>query len=127
MSVLEQSEKPECMAHFPDGRYRWLALHDHGVSYGHAAIAERGDDLELHVSLTRWGPAVRRRLQGDVAWLKGEAGRLGLKRILGVRADSHGGFDAGLFRFAKLYGFTDACVVQTVALSVVDENGGGAE
>lgn len=120
MAVREQESKPECMAHFPDGTYRWLDLHDHGETYGHAAIAVRGSDLELHVTMLRWGPKIRRHLQKDVAWLKREARRLGLQRILGVRASAQGEFDPSLFRFARLFGFSEMCVVQTAALHVLE-------
>lgn len=118
MCVVERKEKPDCMAHFPDDRYRWLELHDRGDIYGHAAIAGRGEDLELHLTMLRWGPGVRRSLKKDVAWLKGEAKRLGLRRILGVRADARGVFDPGLFRFAGLFGFTEKCVLQTAAMTL---------
>ena len=118
MSVRETRTKPEAMAHFPDDRYRWLTLHDGGDVYAYAAIRERGPDLELHISFIRWGPQVRRRVREDVAWLKDEARRLGKKRIMGVRADGQGRFDPGLFRFARMFGFTAVCVLQTASLDV---------
>jgi len=118
MSVSETDEKPLAMAHFPDGRYRWLVLHHGGEPYGFAAVAERGEDLELHLTLSRWGPSVRRRLGADLDWLAAEARRLGLRRILGVRVDGEGRFSPELFRFAALYGFTQQCVVQTAALDL---------
>lgn len=119
MAVRELQRKPDPMRHFPDTGYRFLELHDGTASYGHAAIREYGSDLELHLTLARWGPEVRRALAGDMEWLKAEARRLGMHRILGVRIDSQGKFDRTLFRFARLYGFTDALVVQTVALSLL--------
>lgn len=119
MSVRELSKKPESMAHFPDnGRYRWLELHCHGEVYGHAAVAEQADALELHVTLTGWGSHVRRSLREDVKWLKSEARRLGKTQIMGVRANGQGVFDPRLFKFAKLFGFTEMCVFQTTTLSV---------
>ena len=120
MPVHESANKPECMAHFPDGEYRWLTLHDRGEIYGHAAIAERGSDLELHVTMIRWGPQVRRHVQEDVEWLKGEAQRLGLKRILGVRGNSHGEFAPNFYRFARLFGFGSESLLQMTSLSVAD-------
>ncbi|MEF2231122.1 MAG: hypothetical protein V3571_09355 [Pseudodesulfovibrio sp.] len=125
MSVSETAVKPEPLAHFPDGGYRWLVLHCGGEPYGHAAIAGRGADLELHLSLSRWGPSVRRRLRGDLDWLAAEARRLGLRRILGVRIDGQGRFSPELFRFASLYGFTQPCVLQTVALDLSPGPGDG--
>jgi len=117
VSVREIGDKPEVMSHFPDC-YRWLELHDRGDVYGHAAVAERGDDLELHVTLHRWGPQVRRNVAGDVNWVKEEARRLGKKRVMGVRASCEGEFDSKLFRFAALYGFTEICVLQTASMNV---------
>jgi hypothetical protein len=118
MAVRELDSRPEAYAHFPDnGVYRWLELHGDTV-YGHAAFAERGDVLELHLSLHRWGAGVRRGLAGDLAWLKQEAGRLGKTRIMGIRANGEGEFDGRLFRFARLFGFTEMHVFQTASLDV---------
>eukprot|EP00831_Metopus_contortus_P080877 TRINITY_DN8373_c0_g1_i1.p3 TRINITY_DN8373_c0_g1~~TRINITY_DN8373_c0_g1_i1.p3 ORF type:complete len:148 (+),score=33.53 TRINITY_DN8373_c0_g1_i1:47-445(+) len=119
MSVRELTARPDSLAHFPDqGKYRWLELHDKAGVYGHCAIGEREDLLELHITLTRWGGGIRRNLVQDVAWLKEEARRLGKARILGIRADDKGGFDARLFKFAHLFGFTEMCVFQTATLHV---------
>jgi hypothetical protein len=118
MSVRETTEKPAPMAHFPDHAYRWLELRLAGETYGHAAIAGRGEDLELHLTLARWGPAIRRELGNDLEWLKEEARRLGKRRILGVRVDGQGKFSPELFRFAGLFGFTEQCVLQTVAMKI---------
>ena len=119
MSVRELATKPEAMDHFPnDRRYRWLELYLDGEVYGHAAIAEQDDVLELHVTLTSWGSRVRRSIRGDVAWLKSEARRLGKTRIMGIRANGQGVFDPRLFKFAQLFGFTEMCVFQTATLSV---------
>ena len=120
MSVSKVNEKPETMAHFPDEPYRFYRIHDDDEDYGSVALAERGDDLELHVTLTRWGPSVRRALRKDVEWLNGEARRLGKKRVVGMRFDSRGDVDMKLFRFAALFGFTEQCVVQTAAMAVHD-------
>ncbi|MBG0790355.1 MAG: hypothetical protein H0S80_07660 [Desulfovibrionaceae bacterium] len=118
MAVRELDARPAAYAHFPDtGEYRWLELGD-GAVYGHAAFAEREDRLELHLSLTRWGGGVRRSLAGDLDWLKQEARRLGKARIMGVRADGEGRFDERLFRFARLYGFTETHVFQTASMEV---------
>jgi len=118
MSVRETAGKPEAMAHFPDGRYRWLALHWQGEPYGWAAIAENGPDLELHLTLTQWGPTVRRHVREDLEWLKAEALRLGKERIVGVRIDGEGRFSPALFRFARLFGFQERLVLQTVSLNL---------
>ncbi len=117
MSVREVFEKPEIMVHFPEG-YRWIALHENNDVYAHAAIAERDENLEAHLSIEKWGPQVRRNLKEDLDWFKGEARRLGKKRILGIRSNDQGVFDPNLFRFARLYGVKDMCVFQTVALDV---------
>jgi hypothetical protein len=37
---------------------------------------------------------------------------------MGVRANDQGRFDEKLFRFARLYGFGEMCVFQTVSLAV---------
>lgn len=121
MSVRDLDRKPPTMAHFPDGPYRWLELHHQGEVYGLAALAERGSDLELHLTLTRWGPQTRRRLIVDAAWLRGEARRLGKTRILGLRACTAEAFDPKLFRFARLYGFGGAWVIQAAAMDVEPE------
>ncbi len=118
MSVREIGRKPDTMSHFPDDTYRWLELHDCGDVYGHAAVAERGDALELHVSFLRWGPQVRRNVRNDVEWVKEEARRLGKKRIMGVRANGEGSFDPKLFRFATLFGFIEKAVFQTVTMRI---------
>ena len=119
MCVRRITTRPETMAHFPDEeRYGWLELHQDGEVYGHAAIAERDDALELHVTLTRWGSRVRRSIQEDIIWLKAEARQLKKKRILGIRVNGLGEFDPRLFKFAKLFGFTDMHVFQTTSLSV---------
>lgn len=119
MPVRELTEKPEPMHRFPDnGLYRWLEMHDEDRVYGHAAIAERDDALELHVSLAEWGARVRRSIHADLDWLRGEARRLGKKRIMGIRVNSRGEFDKRLFRFARIYGFTDTCVLQTASLQI---------
>lgn len=118
MAVRELDSRPESHARFPDdGSYRWLELHD-DVVYGHAAFAEREEFLELHISLHEWGSTVRRNLKGDLEWLKTEARRLGKKRIMGIRADDKGEFDGRLFKFARLFGFTDMYVFQTASLDV---------
>jgi len=107
------------MAHFPDNaQYRWLELHYHDETYGYAAVAERDDALELHVTLTRWGSRVRRSLSGDVTWLRSEARRLGKTRIMGIRANSREKFDPRLFKFARMFGFTETSVFQTATLNV---------
>jgi hypothetical protein len=106
------------MAHFPDSGYRWLTLHHRGEVYGHAALAERGHDLELHLTLTRWGPQTRRHLADDADWLRAEAARLGKTRVLGLRASGADGYDPKLFRFARLYGFGQAWVIQAAAMDV---------
>lgn len=119
MAVTELRTRPEPMASFPDdGTYRWLELDDGDGPYGVAAVAPRPEYLELHLTVTRWGPGVRRAVARDLEWLKGEARRLGLPRIMGVRADGEGRFDPSLFRFARLYGFTETCVFQTASLDV---------
>ena len=119
MSVRETATRPKAMAHFPDNEnYRWLELHRNKTPYGHAAITERGDALELHVTLTGWGARVRRDLCEDVDWLKAEARRLGKKRIMGIRANARGTFDPKLFKFARMFGFTETCVFQTASLKL---------
>jgi len=119
MAVRELTDKPVCMAHFPENDgYRWLELSDHAGPYGHSAIKERGDELEIHLTLARWGPDVRRQAALDMDWVKNEAKRLGKKRILGVRADAEGRFDGNLFRFGSLLGFADFRVLQTMSISV---------
>jgi len=121
MSVRQCELRPECLAHVPDDGYRWLELHHQGEVYGHAALAERGSDLELHLTLTRWGPQTRRRLAEDAAWLRAEAARLGKSRVLGLRAAGADGYDPGLFRFARLFGFGQAWVLQAAAMVVETE------
>jgi hypothetical protein len=119
MSVHETTDRPAPLAHFPDdGAYRWLELADGGSRYGVSAIAARDGYLELHLTMTRWGPDVRRNLARDLEWLKTEARRLGLSKIMGVRADDLGRFDKRLFRFARLYGFSETCVFQTASLRI---------
>lgn len=119
MPVRELDSRPEAYSHFEvEDRYRWLELYDGGEVYGYCAIAERSEALELHLSLTSWGARVRRSLRGDVEWLKSEARRLGKMRIMGIRADNKGEFDDRLFKFARLFGFTDMCVFQTACLNV---------
>lgn len=124
MSVKEQEHKPEAMAHFPDQPYRWLELHEHGEVYGWAAIADREDDLELHLSLSRWGPGTRRALCNDFRWLQKEARALGKQRILGIRADVCGRVDPRFFRFVKLFGVAETWVFQVAAMNVGSEGGG---
>ena len=122
MAVRELHVRPEVLAHFPDqGQYRWLELYGQGGIYGYGAISEREDLLELHVTLGRWGAGVRRELEGDVAWLREEARRLGKVRVMGIRADDKGGFDARLFKFARMFGFTEMCVFQTATLHLDKE------
>lgn len=122
MAVRELKNRPESMAHFPnDGRYRWVELFNDEGTYGVAAFAERGDALELHVTLTRWGACVVRSVRGDVNWLKKEAKRLGKARIMGVRVNGSGEFDPRLFKFARLFGFTDMCVLQTATITLDSE------
>jgi hypothetical protein len=119
MPVTETAARPAPLANFPeDGPYRWLELADAHGPYAVCAIAERRDYLELHITMTRWGPKTRRTLARDLDWLKGEAHRLGLAKIMGVRADDKGRFDENLFRFARLYGFGEMCVFQTASLAV---------
>jgi len=119
MSVRKLTAKPESMAHFPDDkRYTWLELHSDGQTYGHAAVAERDDALELHVTLTGWGSRVVRNMTEDLVWLKSEAKRRGKTRIMGIRANGQGKFDHRLFKFARLFGFTEMCVFQTASLYI---------
>lgn len=116
MAVREVEKKPNLLLHFPDRKYRWLELFDEEGVYGNCAFREHGSDLELHLSFSRWGPGVRRSVGRDLEWLKSEARRLGMKRLMGIRVDSEGHFDPGLFRFAELYGFEEKCVIQTTIL-----------
>lgn len=125
MSVRESLEKPEAMAHFPD-TYRWMELHEQGDTYAHVAICERDENLEGHITFSRWGPNIRRLLRNDLDWFKAEARRLGKKRLLGIRADKEGKFDPNLFRFARLYGATECCVFQTVSVDIHGETAAGA-
>ncbi|MGL1863679.1 MAG: hypothetical protein OCC46_14230 [Pseudodesulfovibrio sp.] len=118
MSVRETTTQPESMAHFPDDTYRWIEMHEEGEIYAHAAITERADFLEAHITFQRWGPQVRRWVKYDLEWFVEEARRLGKKRLVGIRANSDGEFDPNLFRFAKIYGVTECCVYQTVTLNV---------
>ncbi|OIQ49716.1 hypothetical protein BerOc1_01641 [Pseudodesulfovibrio hydrargyri] len=119
MPVTETNHRPDRLANFPqNGPYRWLELADDQGPYAACAIAERPEYLELHITVTRWGPRTRRTLARDLEWLKGEARRLGLPKIMGVRANDQGRFDAKLFRFARLYGFGEMCVFQTACLAV---------
>ncbi|WP_316896297.1 hypothetical protein [Pseudodesulfovibrio indicus] len=119
MAVRELDARPEAMGSFPDdGTYRWLELGDTNGPYGVAAIAPRAEYLELHLTVTRWGPGVRRGVARDLEWVKDEARRLGLPKIMGVRADGEGRFDPNLFRFARLFGFTETCVFQTASMNV---------
>jgi hypothetical protein len=119
MPVTETGHRPAPLAGFPEnGPYRWLELADTHGPYAACAIAERPDYLELHITVTRWGPKTRRTLARDLEWLKGEARRLGLPKIMGVRANDQGRFDEKLFRFARLYGFGEMCVFQTASLAV---------
>lgn len=119
MSVREVEEKPKVLAHFPDDSgYRWLELYDDGGVYAYSAICERTDLLELHVTFSRWGPHVRRQVVGDIEWLKSEAKRLGKTKIMGVRGDSKGAFDPNLFRFARIFGFTETSILQMASLNV---------
>ncbi|EGB15293.1 hypothetical protein DND132_2088 [Pseudodesulfovibrio mercurii] len=119
MPVTETTTRPDPLAHFPEnGPYRWLELADADGPYGVCAIAPRPDYLELHLTMSRWGPATRRTLAQDLEWLKTEAKRLHLPKIMGVRANDQGQFDNNLFRFARLYGFSDMCVFQTASLTV---------
>ncbi|WP_338668636.1 hypothetical protein [Pseudodesulfovibrio methanolicus] len=119
MPVTETDHRPAPLANFPDdGPYRWFELADAHGPYAACAVAERPEYLELHMTMSRWGPETRRTLARDLDWLKAEARRLGLPRIMGVRADDQGRFDARLFRFARLYGFSEMCVYQTASLAV---------
>lgn len=117
MAVRVLDDRPDAFAHFPEhDRYRWLKLHADGHTYGHAAIAEQPDALELHLTLHTWGANVRRNVSGDLEWLKGEARRLGKSRITGLRVNGNGEFDDKLFRFARMYGFSEMHVYQTASL-----------
>jgi len=118
MSVRELKKKPRELAHFTQENYRWLELHHNDLPYGYSAIREHEDALELHVSLIRWGPQIRRNIHGDVHWLKEESRRLGKKRITGIRISHAEGLNPNLFRFARIYGFTDQCVLQTMSMDV---------
>ncbi|WP_319541557.1 hypothetical protein [uncultured Pseudodesulfovibrio sp.] len=122
MPVRELLLRPEVLSGFPEtGKYRWLELYDKTNVYGYSAIAEHEDMLELHVTLVQWGKCVRQSLEQDVTWLKGEALRLGKRRIMGIRANDQGQFDGRLFKFAGLFGFTEMHTVQTATLRVDSE------
>jgi len=119
MAVRELCNRPDVLSNFPaTGEYRWLELHDAAQVYGYSAIVEHDDMLELHVTLIQWGRSVRQNLAMDVEWLKAEAQRLGKSRIMGIRADDQGQFDARLFKFAGLFGFTEMHTFQTATLRV---------
>lgn len=119
MAIQELDHKPDVMAHFPDhSGYRWLKMHDAEKKYGFAAFTERGDALELHVTLTRWGSQVRRSIHNDLKWLKKEAKRLGKKRITGVRVNGKEIYDPRLFKFARSFGFTETCIIQTASIAL---------
>jgi len=117
MAVRVLDARPEAYKHFPDnGMYRWLELHDRGNIYGHAATADRDEAMEMHISLNQWGPGTIRQLAGDFEWLKMDAKNMGKSKIIGIRANDRGKFDAKLFRFARLFGFSEFCVYQTAAI-----------
>jgi hypothetical protein len=101
---------------FPENSYRWLEMYDASGTYGHSAIRVRDDALELHTSISRWGPSTRREVTQDVLWLKKEAQRLGLCKIIGIKVNMNDRCDAKLFRFARLFGFTETCVIQTTSM-----------
>ncbi|BCS88882.1 hypothetical protein [Pseudodesulfovibrio sediminis] len=119
MAVHELAVRPETYAHFSArDRYRWLELRVGDTVYGHAAIAERGTVLELHLTLHCWGGTTLRRIREDLKWLKDEARRLGKTSIMGIRANGEEEFDPRLFKFARLCGFTETCIFQTATMPI---------
>lgn len=118
MSVRELASRPGSMAHVPDCGYRWLELWQDDAIYGHAAIRELEDAVELHLEMHSWRKSVFLELRRDLDWLRAETRRLGKARILGMRAGHGADVDEKLCRFAGLMGFGNMLTIQVMELRV---------
>lgn len=118
MSLRPLLAPPPFHAHYPLDEYLHLRLYDRAGTYGYAAVAERGDCLELHLRMVRWGARARWSLIRDLEWLKDRARRLGKARITGLRQAPDGRPDPLWDKFTHLYGFTGQCVLQAAFLEL---------
>jgi len=118
MGVERLGQRPAELAGIEGAEYEWYYLSEQGRAYGVAALALRGDSLELHLTLRRYGPRTREALGRDREWLLGRARELGARRIVGLRAAADGRPDPRLTRFAALFGFSRQYLIQAVVLEL---------
>lgn len=118
MAVARISERPAEFQDVCGQGYEWYRLSDEGEPYAVLGLALRGEGLELHLALTRWGKRVRRAIARDRAWLIEHARRLGARQIVGLRAAADGRLDPRFPKFAALYGFSRHYLLQAVVLDL---------
>ena len=119
MSVRSIHERPEALADLPGhGRYTFYELFDEAGTYALAATADAGEALELHLTVTRWGPRAARALERDMDWLAARARAAGKRRIVALRQEPDGRPDPVWPRFTARFGFTGHAVFQTAGLEL---------
>ncbi|MGE4505211.1 MAG: hypothetical protein AB7D51_07670 [Desulfovibrionaceae bacterium] len=113
---------PPVFAHFPAREYLWLRLADERGEYGWAALAQRGELLEVHLELTRWSVSVRRTLAGDAARLRAWARRRGVRRMVGIKEEADAAApDPRWPKFTRIFGFAGHTLVQTAVAELGGE------
>ena len=119
MSVTNVDTAPAQLQSLPrPQRYQWYRLGDDLGEYAVAAVAEAGEDLELHLVVTDWGLRARRGLVRDMEWLKDMARNRGKRRILGVKLETADVPDPRWPKFTRLFGFTNHCLIQSAMVDL---------
>lgn len=118
MSVTVLKQCPAPFAALPNpGRFTWLELRrKRGPVYGHAALADQGEWLEVHLELAAWGPGVLRALREDFGWVRAEAARRGRRGLIGMKVRRGTDPDPKWPKFTRLFGFSGHIVAQCAVL-----------
>ncbi len=118
MSVSRIDKRPDRFREIPGRGYQWCSLRDNEGEYAVAALALRGDALELHLEVAAWDLRTARNLRRDMEWLKDYAQSLGLRRIVGLRCEDDGRPDPLWPKFTRMFGFRGQALVQVARLDL---------
>ncbi|GAB7023766.1 hypothetical protein [Salidesulfovibrio brasiliensis] len=117
--LIKNRKAPQPFQGFPSPeRYEWFRAEDEEGLFAWVALAESGEDMELHLEAVRWGPQARRSMTSDLEWVKAEARRRGKRRLIGLKAEAGQHPDPRWAKFVGLFGFGNIGVVQTATLEL---------
>jgi len=117
--LIRQEQVPPPFREFAHRqRYEWYRAEDERGLYAWLALAESGEDMEMHLEAVRWGPQTLRSMRTDIERVKEKARRRGKIRLLGFKAEQGTEPDPRWARFVGLFGFGGHAVIQTAALEL---------